>query len=167
MVHAQVHGAAEVKITPELEQAVLDNDEEKTVALVEASSLTRKCGSCVACCIYLGVEEIKKDHGVRCEHLVRHKGCGIYDTRPKQCKNFYCLWKLGLGSRKDSPDDIGVVFDAYEKNGQPVLRAAETREGSMSPGTRGWAFAQKLMVGHAASILHVMRKDGSRSIYTL
>lgn len=151
------------KMPPGLAEATAAGDAEKAQQILAASSLLRKCGRCTGCCTALGVTEIGKKDGETCKHEVKHRGCAIYDTRPDQCRNFLCLWKLGLGRSKDAPDKIGVVFDSYQNDlGQTVLRAAEMWSGAMRDGGDGMALAIKLM--GAADQLLVLRKDGARMI---
>jgi len=69
----------------------------------------RPCDGCTECCSVFGVEEIDKDPWVPCDHLT-HEGCGVYTTRPKYCRTFYCLWQNGLGGMGDRPDKLGVIF---------------------------------------------------------
>jgi hypothetical protein len=69
----------------------------------------RPCDGCTECCSVFGVEEIDKDPWVPCDQL-SHEGCGIYETRPKQCRTFHCLWQNGMGSQSDRPDKLGVIY---------------------------------------------------------
>jgi hypothetical protein len=52
----------------------------------------KSCGDCSLCCKLMSVEELNKPRNVWCQHLVRGKGCGIYETRPDVCREFYCRW---------------------------------------------------------------------------
>lgn len=72
------------------------------------------CGSCGACCVLPAVVSLGKPMHRACDHL-RHDGCGIYGSRPDECRRFHCLWLQGaLGSdRALRPDQLGVMFDAY------------------------------------------------------
>src|SRR3954470_20360454 len=59
----------------------------------------RACGSCTLCCKVIAVTDFDKLPGVWCHHCVRGKGYGIYETRPRDCRTFFCEWMLekGLG----------------------------------------------------------------------
>jgi hypothetical protein len=59
----------------------------------------RTCGTCTLCCKVIAVADFEKQPGVWCSHCVRSKGCGIYETRPTDCRTFFCEWMLekGLG----------------------------------------------------------------------
>jgi len=52
----------------------------------------RACGSCTLCCKVIAVADFDKAPGVWCPHCVRGKGCGIYETRPTNCRTFFCEW---------------------------------------------------------------------------
>jgi hypothetical protein len=58
---------------------------------MEAGAM-RQCGSCTLCCKVLAVAELEKPGGVWCPHCRPGKGCGIYETRPQECRTFRCLW---------------------------------------------------------------------------
>jgi len=59
----------------------------------------RACGTCTLCCKVIAVTDFGKLPGVWCHHCIRGKGCGIYETRPTDCRTFFCEWMLekGLG----------------------------------------------------------------------
>jgi hypothetical protein len=57
----------------------------------------RACGSCTLCCKVIAVADFDKLPGVWCPHCVRGKGCGIYETRPTDCRTFFCEWMLDKG----------------------------------------------------------------------
>src|SRR3954469_16911870 len=57
----------------------------------------RECGSCTMCCKLIAVADLGKPPGTWCPHCVRGKGCGIYETRPTECRTFYCHWMLEKG----------------------------------------------------------------------
>ena len=54
----------------------------------------RTCGSCTLCCKVIAVADFDKLPGVWCPHCIRGKGCGIYATRPTDCRTFFCEWML-------------------------------------------------------------------------
>lgn len=80
----------------------------------------RKCGKCTECCISLKIDddELKKDAGCVCPHLIINKGCGIYSDRPDVCKNWHCGWRildqLGPDFR---PDRIKIIIRIDEHHG--------------------------------------------------
>jgi hypothetical protein len=50
----------------------------------------RACDGCTMCCRVLGISEIDKPQGSWCTHCDVGAGCTIYDTRPGECRDFYC-----------------------------------------------------------------------------
>lgn len=108
--------------------------------------ITRKCGSCSACCYVLSVREgntevdVEKqeitEHGfskpryTQCVHLKQgNHCCGIYETRPEPCKTYTCAWLHGLGSNAMRPDKSHIVFSLDFTLLGLTLLGLETREG--------------------------------------
>ena len=94
------------------------------------------CGPCNVCCDVVGVDAIGKPYYARCPHLNTESktgGCGIYETRPEQCRAYRCPWHLGiLGPRTDRrPLECGVLFQFEQENGRWCLVAYETRRGAL------------------------------------
>ena len=69
------------------------------------------CNGCTVCCTVMGAAELAKPFYAQCEHKV-DKGCGIYDNRPQNCKDFVCSWAAGFLGEGDSwrPDHCGLLF---------------------------------------------------------
>lgn len=82
----------------------------------------RTCGSCAACCTWLGIEELKKHTGQPCKHLrgpaALSKRCSIYAKRPGACSAYNCLWLAGWGPTELRPKDCGVLLTGYP-SGKP------------------------------------------------
>jgi hypothetical protein len=77
-----------------------------------AASLAKTCGGCSACCVALTIDtpELRKESQVPCPHLTP-KGCGIYQTRFKICREFHCGWLLFPELDEDwRPDRSGVLI---------------------------------------------------------
>lgn len=72
----------------------------------------RPCDECSACCTTLEVPAVQTKVGETCRHVVAGKGCSIYAHRPKDCRDYACGWKLGLGSQDQRPDKIGFTITA-------------------------------------------------------
>ena len=79
------------------------------------------CGDCTMCCKLLAVPEIEKPALKWCKHCSNPGGCGIYDTKPKSCTEFECIWlqtqktptPLPLELR---PDKSRVVLSCWDKD---------------------------------------------------
>jgi len=94
----------------------------------------RTCGGCTECCTALGVPELEKGFHEKCRHE-GDSGCGSYDERPQQCRNFSCQWLLGSMEDKDRPDKIGVIFDISSGGALGRIPVAiETRDGATESG---------------------------------
>ena len=65
----------------------------------------RACGSCTLCCKLIAVAELGKPPGTWCAHCVRGQGCGIYQSRPTECRTFFCHWMLEKGLTPDWKPD--------------------------------------------------------------
>ena len=76
----------------------------------------RTCGKCTACCKTHAIPKINKPEGKWCGNCKIGKGCIIYLTRPKECKDFRCEWLKGFGRKDTRPDLIKIVLD-YQTNG--------------------------------------------------
>jgi hypothetical protein len=76
------------------------------------------CGTCTLCCKIMKVEQIEKPAHTWCRHCEIGKGCGVYDARPEQCRDWSCFW-LQSQARDDRdrmspslrPDRSHVIFD--------------------------------------------------------
>ncbi len=79
----------------------------------------RECGECAACCVNLTINdpELQKLPGVKCRHLNKSGGCKIYQTRPKTCRDWYCMWRF-IPGLDDSwrPDLKGIVIKRVFEN---------------------------------------------------
>jgi len=76
----------------------------------------RECGSCYACCVYLGIEELKKWTGQACKHLDgvhATKRCSIYANRPHACVAYECVWRAGFGPDNLQPSQSGLLITMY------------------------------------------------------
>eukprot|EP01037_Dinobryon_pediforme_P031278 gene31278-35695_t len=71
----------------------------------------RGCGTCTMCCKVMGVMALEKPEGAWCAHCKIGQGCGIYETRPDECRSFGCLYLLDPAfPDKYRPDRTRIVF---------------------------------------------------------
>ncbi len=98
---------------------------------VVADQVGRSCGDCDLCCTVHGVTGVTET-GERCKNLrsgtvtlldmhmeTSHhpqSGCAIYANRPKMCREWFCAWRLGLGTDDDRPDRAGFIPDFVASN---------------------------------------------------
>jgi hypothetical protein len=80
----------------------------------------RECGSCTACCKVFQIPELNKPRYVLCSHCTGSQ-CGIYETRPKVCREYYCLWRrIEVMPDFARPDKLGIMF-SVEMYAQPRM----------------------------------------------
>ena len=123
----------------------------------------RSCNGCTVCCTVLGVEPLYKGPYQPCEHTCE-KGCGIYETRPPICGQFYCLWQTGMGTMNQRPDKIRIVFaptvKKVEATGEQEIQAYEVDPGALD-NPEVMALCRRL-AGNGALILgHVYGRHGN------
>lgn len=100
-------------------------------------STPRACGECDACCTIGGVPSLGKPAYTPCPRSTC-AGCAIYAARPRECREYRCLWlDDAIGDDADRPDLLGLVFDLptlVEEHpdyaGVRVICARETRRGA-------------------------------------
>lgn len=128
-------------------KVVLEKGLDKTMA-------QRPCGECTACCAALAVEELGKPVGVPCMY-VTEQGCGIYESRPKSCREYQCGWRFGYGSLEQRPDRVGVVLSptAPSHPGHPAMLAHEVWPDA-------FADARELLADVAARLVVFLVRDG-------
>lgn len=101
-----------------------------SLPVIESS---RRCSKCTACCTTHSVDAIGKPEFTRCSSLRPGAGgCRIYKDRPESCREWACLWLMGVGVASDRPDKLGIVFDVQwsEPLAAYVLKLFEVRRGA-------------------------------------
>jgi hypothetical protein len=93
-----------------------------TGAVRRQPSAGRECGTCALCCKVVAVDALGKGPGVWCKHAVPRHGCGIYATRPEECRTFNCTWLLDerLGDHWKPERSKFVLITARDGNGIEV-----------------------------------------------
>lgn len=78
----------------------------------------RECGTCNVCCVALTINEpaLQKAQGYRCRNAQPDNRCGIYQDRPRTCRNFDCGWRQLKWVRETMrPDVSGVLVQMHRK----------------------------------------------------
>ena len=128
--------------------------------------MTNNCGSCTMCCKLLGVKELTKPMNSWCTHCAVGHGCKIYDTRPRSCQEFECLYlqhknKDPLTPVVLRPDKSKVViWELDSTRGDRVIKA------NVDPGhPMAWQDdpVHKLLVWFAKNGYTVMATTKARS----
>ena len=122
----------------------------------------RECGSCTLCCKVFRIPEVDKQAGQWCRHVLQGRGCGIRETRPDVCRNFFCYWMqngtLGPDWKPDRSKFVLYREMAGKRLGvalDPSAPAAWRREPYYSQFKR-WA-AQGAAQNHQIIVFHGMR----------
>lgn len=122
---------------------------------------SRECGPCTACCTMLGVTELHKPVNAECEHVCE-RGCSIYDSRPRTCRDWSCDWKNGLIPGEDlRPDKLGVIFDLRLEGCDPILCLWEVMPGAAQQDALGSILSNVYLHAPCA----VMKPDGTAYNY--
>jgi Fe-S-cluster containining protein len=82
--------------------------------MAQETPVPRSCGECNACCKVFPVPEVGKHDTDWCQHCKVGTGCGIYDTRPKVCRDYECVWLKGSGDESHRPDRFGILLNVRE-----------------------------------------------------
>ena len=93
-----------------------------------AAAARRQCGACHACCVHVGVPELHKAPGVRCERLADEGGCSQYDERPESCQTYRCTWRQGWLDDSDRPDLLGVLIETRDTFGGNAVLCRQLRD---------------------------------------
>ena len=87
----------------------------------------RECGKCTVCCTALTVPSLEKPKQKECDHLCGDgSGCGIYKSRPTECREFQCLWTQGVLTESHRPDKIGIMAYYVDTQFGETLLMTET-----------------------------------------
>ena len=80
----------------------------------------RTCGDCIACCVALKIDdpELSKPADQLCANCTG-SGCAIYETRPRTCRDWHCLWRR-MPLADDLRPDISGVMIALDRVAKPV-----------------------------------------------
>lgn len=86
----------------------------------------RECGSCTMCCKLIEVTELEKPQNVWCKQCKPGKGCGSYDTRPSDCRTFYCGWMADLSFGDEWRPDRAKFIMTYEPGTERMFIVCDT-----------------------------------------
>jgi hypothetical protein len=125
------------------------NLSEAQIAELRKLNPPRPCGECTLCCEVIGVVELRKPYYAPCEHCTA--GCSIYDSRPRSCRHFQCMWTVANNPRlhslfkdHDRPDRSGFVFDIAIESETRILDVYEARRVSKDEARNAFRKAQRV-----------------------
>jgi hypothetical protein len=90
------------------------------------ATLKKTCGSCTFCCKLFEIAAFEKPVGTWCQHCKIGSGCGIYESRPQECRDFACQW-LRFEDMPDNlrPDRTKVIL-CIEPPGERLVARCDT-----------------------------------------
>ncbi len=115
----------------------------------------RMCGGCKACCTTNAIVELNKPVRTHCRYEC-DTGCRRYKTRPQSCRDFNCMWILGLGDESGRPDKIGLFVEDRD-SGHPLGQQLFVKE----------LFYGAAQTEKGAAYLQSLHRDTKRKIYLL
>lgn len=126
----------------------------------------RQCGECRLCCFTHAVspvegETFRKKEKEWCEHCEIGGGCGIYPTRPYNCRAFNCAWLQGERNEDERPDKTGLVVHRYRQGLYKMATFAHRdRDGLWQP------YSQQLAREYAVmGLIVVLRTEEKQQMY--
>lgn len=132
-----------------------DNRWSQQAAVIECDRMS--CGECTLCCTLLNIPTMKSPAGLTCP-ACKNSQCSIYKNRPRECRDFSCLWLnnpvLGEELR---PDKCGVLFELYRE--QKTVIAIATNN-SWKEGKLHLLISQMLIDGYIVWV----SKDGEKNL---
>jgi hypothetical protein len=71
------------------------------------------CGECSLCCKLLETHGVKSEVGEMCCFHRKGVGCSIHEARPKECREYQCMWSQMPGgiSTDLRPDKLHIIFE--------------------------------------------------------
>jgi len=110
----------------------------------------RQCGECTMCCTELETHDIPSAIGETCKHCTVD-GCGIHKTRPKECRDYQCMWtQMKVVGDELRPDKCGVIFDRI---GEDVITGRLSESKDMTPFIEGQV-ASFMKEGFSVVVFH-------------
>jgi hypothetical protein len=83
----------------------------------------RACGECQVCCVTPTIDSpgMQKTSNSPCRHSLGG-GCDTYETRPQDCRVFFCGWRRSRDFPEDWRPDRTGIFAILEVNKLPQYR---------------------------------------------
>lgn len=113
-----------------------------TTASVVIPVAGRTCGECAMCCKITEIPELQKPHNTWCQHCVDYRSCGIYETRPQRCRDFFCYFMLSDLGEAWRPSKCRMMVTAHSDRILVMVDPARPDAWRKEPyltGIRHWA----------------------------
>ena len=85
----------------------------------------RTCGTCAMCCKVFAIPELDKGSQQWCRHVMQGRGCGIHETRPTVCRQFFCHWMRNPHLGPDWQPDHAKFLINTEMGGRRMIVAPD------------------------------------------
>ena len=73
----------------------------------------RTCGDCAMCCKIPLIPELEKPYNTWCTHCVDRASCGIYETRPERCRDYFCYFMTSTLGEEWRPSKCRMIVSEY------------------------------------------------------
>lgn len=99
--------------------------------MVETSK--RECGTCGLCCKTMEVAALSKAAGMWCKFCTvtdksSAKGCRQYMLRPKQCRDFQCVWLMDSRLGPEWKPEVAKFVLASEYSGRVLSVMVDSKQ---------------------------------------
>jgi hypothetical protein len=87
-----------------------------------------ECNGCTLCCLLTDLPILEKPAGVMCKHCTSNE-CGIYQDRPKACRDFLCAYRTEDMPDAMHPNNCHIMLEKVD--------GCDTYVGTVDPKYRG------------------------------
>lgn len=88
-------------------------------------TLARLCDGCTLCCRVLEATTLNKPMGVLCQHCIVGQGCGIRETRGRECRDYHCGWLLDGSLGPEWHPETAHIVITYDLEGRRLNAHAD------------------------------------------
>jgi Fe-S-cluster containining protein len=101
---------------------------------------------------------------VWCKDCSIGKGCNIYETRPKGCRDFQCEWLKGYGSEDERPDRLHIILDRAVRDPSIIVP-----EGVLAPDEmfQIWEVSEGALDSKGRRVMQITKEMADQGLYVL
>lgn len=123
----------------------------------------RACGTCSLCCKLLPVEALTKAAGNWCRFCKPGAGgCSSYALRPKQCRDFQCLWTQDERLGEEWKPEIAKFVMIHEYDNRCLTLVVDSKQPHAWKREPYYSVLKKLVVEQMARNQVIMIVDDKR-----